>query len=66
VERESHKGIVIGQGGAMIKTIGKTARVEIEKMSGRKVYLQLRVKLRKDWRDNDTTLSRFGYSKREP
>ena len=66
VERDSHKGIVIGQGGAMIKTIGKTARVEIEKMSGRKVYLQLRVKLRKDWRDDDTTLSRFGYSKREP
>lgn len=65
VERESHKGIVIGQGGAMVKAIGKSARLEIEKMSGRKVYLQLRVKVRKDWRDDESVLNRFGYAKRK-
>jgi GTP-binding protein Era len=61
VERESHKGIVIGEGGAMIKRIGAAARVEIERMSGRKVYLQLRVKVRKNWRDDERTLRSFGY-----
>ena len=51
VERESHKGIVIGQNGAMLKKIGEAARHEIEAMSGRKVFLELRVKVRNNWRD---------------
>lgn len=53
VERESHKGIVIGQNGQMLKKIGTASRKEIEAMSGKKVYLQLRVKVRKNWRDDD-------------
>lgn len=61
VERESHKAIVIGRGGEMIKKIGIDARAEIEKMSGRKVFLNLRVKTRKDWRDDENVLERFGY-----
>ncbi len=61
VERESHKGIVIGEGGAMLKKIGSTAREEIESMSGRKVFLELRVKVEKDWRDDENVLRRFGY-----
>jgi len=53
VERESHKGIVIGQNGQMLKRIGIAARKEIEAMNGKKVYLQLRVKVRKNWRDDE-------------
>jgi len=53
VERESHKPIVIGQGGSMLKLIGSVARKEIETMSGRKVFLELRVKVRKNWRDDE-------------
>ena len=62
VERESHKPIVIGAKGTMIKKIGSLARQEIETMSGRKVYLRMRVKVRKNWRDDDNILRRFGYS----
>lgn len=62
VEKESHKGIVIGQGGSMLKQIGTAARQEIESMSGRKVFLRLRVKVRKNWRDDDKVLRWFGYS----
>jgi len=61
VERESHKGIVIGEGGKMLKQIGTTARQEIEAMSGRKVFLELRVKVLKGWRDNAEWLRRLGY-----
>jgi GTP-binding protein Era len=61
VERESQKGIVIGEAGGMLKRIGSLARQEIEAMSGRKVYLSLRVKVEKDWRDNEAALRRFGY-----
>ncbi len=61
VERDSQKGIVIGEGGAMLKKIGSAARKEIEAMSGRKVFLELRVKLSKNWRDNEDALRRFGY-----
>ncbi len=61
VERESQKGIVIGEGGLMLKKIGMAARSEIESMSGRKVFLELRVKVEKDWRDDDAALRRFGY-----
>ena len=53
VEKESHKPIVIGVKGAMLKRIGSAARQEIEAMSGRKIYLELRVKLRKNWRDDE-------------
>jgi GTPase len=61
VERESHKPIVIGQSGGMLKKIGTSARTEIEKMSGRKVFLQLKVKVRKNWRNDEKVLRWFGY-----
>lgn len=53
VEKESHKGIVIGQNGQMLKKIGTAARIEIEAMSGKRVFLQLRIKVRKNWRDDE-------------
>lgn len=65
VERESHKSIVIGQGGKMIKQIGSTARQEIEAMSGRKVFLELRVKVREGWRDDEKALRQLGFEKAE-
>ncbi len=61
-ERETHKGIVIGRGGEMLKRIGTTARQEIEKLTGRKVFLELRVKVVKNWRDNPTLLRSMGYA----
>jgi len=61
VEKESHKAIVIGQNGAMLKQIGSMARKEIEAMSGRKIFLQIRVKVRKDWRNDDRILRKFGF-----
>jgi GTP-binding protein Era len=61
VERDSQKGIVIGEGGSMLRKIGTAARKEIESMSGRKVFLELRVKVEKDWRDNEDALRRLGY-----
>lgn len=61
LERENHKGIVIGKGGEMLKKIGSTARKEIESMSGRKVYLELKVKVNKNWRDNPEALTQLGY-----
>ncbi len=61
VERESQKAIVIGEGGKMIKRIGAHARAQIEAMSGRKVYLQLRVKVRKNWRNDENILRQFGF-----
>jgi len=61
VERESQKGIVIGKGGMMLKRIGTAARLEIEAITGRKVYLQLRVKVRKNWRNDKNVLRWFGY-----
>ena len=65
VERESHKGIVIGEGGKMIKEIGSAARKEIEKMSGRKVFLDLRVKVKENWRQDPKELKRLSYSRKE-
>lgn len=65
VEREAHKGMVVGQGGEMIKKIGSTARRSIEEMSGRKVFLELRVKVSKNWRDDPSALRQFGYIRRE-
>ena len=61
VERESQKGIVIGEGGKMLKQIGSSARKEIEEMGGRPVFLELRVKVLKDWRNNEEALRRLGY-----
>ena len=61
VERESQKGIVIGEGGKMLKQIGSSARKEIEDMGGRPVFLELRVKVLKDWRNNEEALRRLGY-----
>jgi GTP-binding protein Era len=65
VERESQKGIVIGEGGKMLKQIGTAARKEIESMSGRKVFLELRVKVRKNWRDDEKSLKQFGFGKQK-
>jgi GTPase len=61
VERDSQKGIVIGEGGKMLKAIGSAARKEIEAMGGHKVFLELRVKVEKDWRNNENVLKRLGY-----
>lgn len=63
-EKESHKGIVIGAGGKTLKSIGAAARKEIEEMGGRKVFLELRVKVSKNWRDNPAMLNQLGYAKR--
>ena len=60
-EKDSHKGIIIGKGGSMLKKIGTASRYEIEKLVGGKVNLKLWVKVRKDWRDSDTQLKNFGY-----
>ena len=62
-ERDSHKGIIIGKQGAMLKKIGSTARFEIEKMLECKVNLKLWVKVKKDWRDSDFLIKNFGYNK---
>ena len=64
-ERDSHKGIIIGKNGSMLRSIGSQARVEIEKMLEMKVNLQLWVKVRKDWRDSDFMIKNFGYDKKE-
>ena len=64
-ERESHKGIIIGKGGAMLRRIGSQARREIEKMLEMQVNLQLWVKVKKDWRDSDFMIKNFGYDKKE-
>lgn len=61
VERDSQKAIVIGDGGQMLKKIGIHARKEIEAMSGRKVHTDLRIKVLKDWRNNEEYLRRFGF-----
>ncbi len=62
VERDSQKGIVIGQGGKKIKEIGQAARLEIEKFLGEKIFLGLKVKVLKDWSKNKEYLKRMGYS----
>ena len=60
-ERDSHKGIIIGKGGSMLKKIGTNARREIEDMMEMQVNLKLWVKVRKDWRDSDTMVRNYGY-----
>ncbi|MBE5867536.1 MAG: GTPase Era [Lachnospiraceae bacterium] len=64
-ERESHKGIIIGKGGGMLKAIGSKARPEIEDLLEMQANLQLWVKVRKDWRDSDLLLKNFGYNAKE-
>lgn len=60
-ERESHKGIIIGKNGRKLKGVGKSAREEIERLLGSKVFLELWVKVKPGWRDNDLMLKNFGY-----
>lgn len=64
-ERDSHKGIIIGKQGAMIKEIGTAARIEIENLLDTKVNLQLWVKVKKDWRDSDFLMKNYGYNKKD-
>ncbi|WP_159721342.1 GTPase Era [Enterococcus sp. CSURQ0835] len=63
VERTSQKGIIIGKGGKMLKNIGTQARKDIERLLGDKVYLELWVKVQKDWRDKQVYLKDYGYRK---
>ena len=64
-ERDSHKGIIIGKQGSMLKKIGSTARYEIEKMLDTQVNLKLWVKVKKDWRDSEFLMKNFGYREEE-
>ena len=61
VQRESQKAIILGEGGKMIKKLGTSARLEIEKFIGQKAFLQLYVKVRPHWRDNELYLKEYGY-----
>ncbi|HHV73982.1 MAG TPA: GTPase Era [Thermoanaerobacterium sp.] len=60
-EKESHKAIIIGKNGQMLRRIGSSARIELESLFGQKIYLDLWVKVRKGWRDNVSILRNFGY-----
>ena len=62
-ERDSHKGIIIGKGGSMLKKIGSNARYEMERLLDTQVNLKLWVKVRKDWRDSELMMKNFGYDK---
>ena len=64
-EKDSHKGIIIGKGGSMIKKIGHDARLEIEKLLQNKVFLTLNVKVKKNWRQSDILIKNFGYRKED-
>lgn len=64
-ERDSHKGIIIGKGGSMLKRIGSAARPDIEDLLEMQVNLQLWVKVKKDWRDSDFLLKNFGYNPKD-
>lgn len=64
-ERDSHKGIIIGKSGAMLKKIGSAARFEIERMMEQQVNLKLWVKVRKEWRDSELLMKNFGYRKED-
>ena len=63
-ERDSHKGIIIGKGGEMLKKIGSAARFEIERMMDMQVNLKLWVKVKKEWRDNDLLMKNYGYDEK--
>ncbi|MFV0518622.1 MAG: GTPase Era [Aminipila sp.] len=64
-ERKSHKGIIIGKDGKKLKGIGKSSRIEIEALLGTKVFLEIWVKVKENWRDSDFALSNFGYDNKE-
>ena len=64
-EKESHKGIIVGKGGEMLKRIGSYAREDLEEFFGMKVYLNLWVKVEEKWRDSEMSLNNFGYNKKE-
>ena len=64
-ERDSHKGIIIGKGGSMLKKIGSGARYGIEELCGRQVNLKLWVKVKKDWRESDYLIKNFGYDPKQ-
>lgn len=64
-ERDSHKGIIIGKQGSMLKRIGSTARYDMQRLLGSPIYLQLWVKVKKDWRDSEFLMKNFGYNKDE-
>ena len=61
-EKASHKGMIIGKNGAMLKKVGQMARVDIERFMGAKVFLQTWVKVKENWRDNQTMIRNFGYT----
>ncbi|MHB1418940.1 MAG: GTPase Era [Bacillota bacterium] len=65
VERSSQKGIIIGQGGQLLRQVGSLARVEIENLLGSKIFLELWVKVKKNWRKEETALRNFGYDRRQ-
>jgi GTP-binding protein Era len=65
VDRESQKGIIIGKGGAMLKEVGTRARLDAEKLLGVKVFLQLWVKVKKGWREDDRMLRNIGILEEE-
>lgn len=60
-ERKTHKGIIIGKEGKKLKGIGKSSRLEIEALLGTKVFLELFVKVKENWRDSDIAIKNFGY-----
>lgn len=64
-EKASHKGIIIGKNGEMLKKIGSLARADIEKMLDKKVYMELWVKVKTDWRNSDFLIKNFGYTQSE-
>lgn len=64
-ERESHKGIIIGKQGSMLKKIGSAARNDIQRLLGSQINLQIWIKVKKDWRDNDFLLKNFGYDSKQ-
>ena len=66
VERESQKAIVIGKGGEMLKAVGTEARTEFEALVGTKVFLEIWVKVKKGWREDETILDELGYSPTMP
>jgi GTP-binding protein Era len=61
LEKESHKGIVIGKGGDRLKHVGQAARLELEETLGRRIHLETRVKVKENWSDNARALRQLGY-----
>ena len=65
VERDSQKGIIIGREGAALKRVATDARRELEKFFGKRIFLEIYVKVDKDWRNSDKQLRRFGYDQKD-